>query len=68
MKVDEVLHTDRERKSVFEKYMNTEPAASDNINRMRLVINDDKKVLLPYGRREMERNAIFARQVYMNLV
>lgn len=68
MKTDEVLYTDRERKSVFEKYMNTEPATSDNISRMRLVVNDDKKVLLPYGLREMERNAVFARQVYMNLV
>lgn len=48
--------------------MNTEPAASDNISQMRLVVNDERKKLLLYGLRDMERNAVFAWQVYMDLV
>lgn len=48
--------------------MNTGPAASDNISRMRLVVNDEKKKLLLYGRRDMERYTVFAWQVYMDLV
>lgn len=51
-----------------EKYMNTEPAASDNINRMRLGVTEEKKKLLSYGLRDMERNSVFAWQVYMDIV
>lgn len=51
-----------------EKYMNTEPAASDNINRMRLVVNDEKEVILLYGLRYIKRYSVFARQVYMDFV
>lgn len=48
--------------------MNTEPAASDNISRMRLVVNDENEVILLYGLRYMERYTVFAWQVYMDLV
>ena len=45
----------------------TEPAASDNKSRMRLIVIYEK-VLLLSGLRNMERNAVFARHVYMDLV
>ena len=48
--------------------MNIGPAASDNINRMRLVVNDEKEVTLLYGLRYMKRYSVFAWQVYMDLV
>ncbi len=48
--------------------MNIGPAASDNINRMRLVVNDEKEVILLYGLRYMKRYSVFARQVYMDFV
>lgn len=48
--------------------MNTGPAASDNISRMRLVVNDVRKVLLLYGLRYMKRYTVLAWQVYMDLV
>lgn len=51
-----------------ERYMNIGPAASDNINRMRLVVNDEKEVTLLYGLRYMKRYSVFARQVYMDFV
>ena len=51
-----------------ERYMNIGPAASDNINRMRLVVNDEKEVILLYGLRYMKRYSVFAWQVYMDLV
>ena len=51
-----------------ESYMNIGPAASDNINRMRLVFNDEKEVILLYGLRYMKRYSVFARQVYMDFV
>ena len=56
------------KESLFcEKCMNTEPAASDNKSRMRLIVIYEK-VLLLSGLRNMERNAVFAWQVYMDLV
>ena len=51
-----------------ERYMNIGPAASDNINRMRMVVNDEKEVILLYGLRYMIRYSVFAWQVYMDLV
>lgn len=45
----------------------TEPAASDNKSRMRLIVIYEK-VLLLYGLRNMERYSVFAWQVYMDLV
>lgn len=48
--------------------MNTEPAASDIISRMRLGVNDERKVLLLYGLRYMKRYSVFAWKVYMDLV
>ena len=51
-----------------ERYIHTDPAASDNINRMQLVVNDEKKKLLLYGLRYMKRYSVFVRQVYMDFV
>ena len=67
IKADEVLYTGRGKKSFWERYMNTEPAASDNMSRMRLVLNYEL-VLLLCGLRNMKRKSVFARQVYMNFV